>query len=162
MSDRFSPRTTRAAAFHRQPHVRLLSFLTVIVAVLVAAVVLTAERLGENGPPVASLTVPGSADQTALRAAYEQQSGDLTRAFAAGEERDAAPERLASIATTRDELLALTVPTVYKDLHLQLIIALSHLEAGYGGDADRLEAGRQLLREARAAYPWLGDRERAE
>jgi hypothetical protein len=144
---------TTLAKFHKRPHIRLFIFLVVLFFILIGAVKFTAERLGHDPNNVAR---PVETDyQRAMASAYEKEAAVIVRAFVAGEGTAAPEQRLAAIATTRDELLALTVPTKYKDLHLDLIVALSQLEVGYQGDAARLEVGRQSLRQAQESYSWL-------
>lgn len=60
------------------------------------------------------------------------------------------------VRQTREQLLALKVPTQFKDLHLNLVLALTKMEDFLtGGDREKKIASQQLINEAKANYIWL-------
>lgn len=69
------------------------------------------------------------------------------------QETDFAPDKMRSI---RDEFIALHVPTVYKDVHLNLILAFDKLiaAAATGSNNDKL-ASMQLISEIQKNNTWL-------
>lgn len=134
-----------------RPYVRLYILAVVVFLLLIGAARLAFDRLSER-----SMILPLRTDsrQTELDKNYERGARAILQRF---KEADASGETagLAVAATSaRDELLALTVPTAYKDFHLDLVIAFNRLATGYGGDTESLEAGRLMLREATSRYTW--------
>lgn len=55
------------------------------------------------------------------------------------------------------QLLALTVPARFQDLHLQLVLVFSKFDtARANGDAEAAEAATAQLGAVRGQYPWIG------
>lgn len=138
--------------FVREPHIRLFVFLVALFLILIGAVKYTAERAGHDAAPA---PLRGNIYQTDLKSVYETKAASIVKKFVAINSSGTAEQRMAAIAQTRQELLDLTVPTEYKDLHLDLVIALSQLEAGYQGDADKLAKGQEMLSEVVKSQAWL-------
>jgi hypothetical protein len=135
-----------------RPYVRLAAFAVVLLVLLVGAVRWTASRLATRVADAPAALAP-AARSSELAREYESAVSRLLREFAAAEAGDSVASAAAA-AKLRDDLLTLTVPTEYKDFHLDLVVALSRLTAGYRGDAASLEAGRVMFREATARYQW--------
>ncbi|OGL87137.1 hypothetical protein A3I40_02865 [Candidatus Uhrbacteria bacterium RIFCSPLOWO2_02_FULL_48_12] len=140
--------------FVRQPHIRLFVFLVALFLVLIGAIKYTAERLGHDTAPAPWRENLYQSDLN-LKSVYETKTAAIVRKFAAENSSGAAGQRLGAIVKARQDLLDLTVPPEYKDLHLQLVIALTQLEAGYQGDADKLSKGQTMLSEAIKSQAWL-------
>lgn len=118
--------------------------------------VFKAKRLGyDNGDNRATTIQREAVYQQDIKQNYEKEMVPIIRAFAVEGNAGATEERLAAITQTRDALLSLTVPKEYTDLHLKLVIALSQLENGYKGDADKLASGQKNLREIYDSNSWL-------
>lgn len=62
---------------------------------------------------------------------------------------------LALVLKTKNDLLELRVPAKYKDLHLDLVLALSFLEQGIAGDEQKLKQGEDKLNKIIVDYPWI-------
>ncbi|PJE75871.1 hypothetical protein COV04_02915 [Candidatus Uhrbacteria bacterium CG10_big_fil_rev_8_21_14_0_10_48_11] len=72
--------------------------------------------------------------------------------------------RKAIIDDAKIALLSLRVPAQYKDLHLGLILALTHLQSGYASDppaTDKVSTGTILFNEAIHGLDWLSGLELA-
>ena|SRR3989338_6757007 len=141
---------------NRRSQLELFIVFLVIFFVFIGAMVFTAKRLGhDNGDNRTTTIQRETIYQQDIKRNYEKEIVPIVRSFAAEGNAGTTEERLADIAKTRDALLLLTVPKEYTDLHLQLVIALSQLESGYQGDADKLASGQKNLREIYDANPWL-------
>lgn len=108
----------------------------------------------------------GRADAPAELSATESQNGvndplaAFYRARLVGLLRDFAANGfdLQTIPPMRDELLALRVPGVYQNLHLQIVLALGRAEEGLREGADAAvvrEEWFDFLRQMAEANPWI-------
>ncbi|OGL60620.1 hypothetical protein A3H10_03845 [Candidatus Uhrbacteria bacterium RIFCSPLOWO2_12_FULL_46_10] len=141
---------------NRRSQLELFIVFLVIFFVFIGAMVFTAKRLGhDNGNNRATGIQRETVYQQDIKRNYEKEIVPIVRSFAAEGSAGTTEERLTAIVKTRDALLSLTVPKEYTDLHLQLVIALSQLEGGYKGDADKLASGQKNLREIYDSNPWL-------
>jgi len=62
------------------------------------------------------------------------------------------------IENIRNQLLDLKVPTEFKDLHLNLVLALTKMETYLEkGDIDEKINSQQLISQAKANYKWLSE-----
>jgi len=104
--------------------------------------------------PAAEISAP-SPTSDELKQAYEAKVPDILKRLNDGLSAPASADRFAAVTKTRQDLLALTVPLVYKDFHLSLVIALSKIESGERGDQQKLKDGLAALQSMTAAYPWL-------
>ena len=60
------------------------------------------------------------------------------------------------VADLKAEILALTVPVKYLDLHLNLVMALENIEQGRAGsDQAKIQAGVDKINKLAADYNWL-------
>jgi len=56
---------------------------------------------------------------------------------------------------TKNNLLGLKLTAKDKDRHLELVLGLSFLEQGLGGEGEKLEAGKKIIDQVIAKDPWL-------
>ena len=62
------------------------------------------------------------------------------------------------VSQAKNQLLALKVPAKFKELHLNLVLALTNLEDYLiDGDEKKLQASDKLINQIRAEYEWLTD-----
>jgi hypothetical protein len=102
-----------------------------------------------------------------LKSTYQQEArkivGDydlfLAQLAAATTSPDTgADDRIARTRAMKERLLSLTVPTEFKDLHLNLILSLSDVEQYLADDsAQGMAAGQELLAQAKAENSWLNN-----
>ena len=60
------------------------------------------------------------------------------------------------INQTKNQLLALKMPTKYKDLHLDLILAMTKMEDYLeDGDEGKKAESEELIQQAKTEYEWL-------
>jgi hypothetical protein len=60
------------------------------------------------------------------------------------------------IEKVKKELLALKVPAEFKELHVQLVLALTKIEDSLGsGGSAASEEGQNKIEQAKASYSWL-------
>ncbi len=68
------------------------------------------------------------------------------------------PQTKNKILTLRNQLTEIKVPTEFKDLHLDLLLALNKIDSYLNGrnEEERL-AGLDLISQAKVNYEWLND-----
>lgn len=130
-------------------------FLVALFLALIGAIKFTALRLGHD---TAKLPLRGNLYHSNLDDDYETKTASIVKKFVVENSSGSTDQRLVAITQTRQALLDLRVPSKYQDLHLKLVIALSQLEAGHQGDADKLSRGQALLSEAIESQQWLRPR----
>ncbi len=126
--------------------VRVLTLLIGLAAVLLIAATARGVILGvarRPAAPAAPLQQPAGPPPTAEE--YAEAAGNILRPFI--ERLAAGIPDAASVAATRRALTALTVPAERRDAHLEMVLALSRLEA----DPNSEEAVR-AVREASGRY----------
>jgi hypothetical protein len=105
-----------------------------------------------DAPAELSATESQNGANDPLAAFYRARLGGLLRDFAAN------GFDLQTIPPMRDELLALRVPGLYQDLHLQVVLALARAEEGLrGGTAAAVvrEEWLDFLHQMAEANPWV-------
>ena len=137
-----------------ESRLNILLLFTLIFLVLIGVLRITAKRLGHEEMPPESRRKE-ELSQANIKGVYEKKSAAIMRYFTPRVNSGSTTERLSLVVKTREDLLDLTVPVEYKDLHLNLVIALTKLENGYQGDAARLASGQKDLREIYDSYQWL-------
>jgi hypothetical protein len=87
---------------------------------------------------------------------YRDELSDVVKTFEqsmAAAQDDA--QRLQAVQTSLTSVLALRVPTPFKDLHLALAVALSDMENTLEtGEHDLTRAKEQIMK-LKQAYPWI-------
>ncbi len=64
-------------------------------------------------------------------------------------------ERVQILEATRDELLALIVPSDYQEVHLNMVVTLSNWIAGYNGEEGKRVAAEQYWSTLVSQYYWI-------
>ncbi|MCK4554023.1 hypothetical protein KAU19_03600 [Candidatus Parcubacteria bacterium] len=60
------------------------------------------------------------------------------------------------VKQTKNSFLALKMPSKYKDLHLNLVLAMDKMEDYlFDGDEGKLRASQELIKQAKEEYEWL-------
>jgi len=87
-----------------------------------------------------------------LAAFYRARLGGIMRDLAA---KDVS---LQIVSETRDEILALRVPEIYQELHLQIVLALTRADDGLRGGMDAATVSREwsdFLQTVSETNPWV-------
>lgn len=96
----------------------------------------------------------GSTDSKKMEEKYKKEAARIVGEYlnlTAGQEYD-----LAQVGEIKQKLLDLTVPAKFKDLHLNLVLAMSQMEISLnGGEPEAKIASQELITEAKANYGWL-------
>ena len=90
-------------------------------------------------------------DQGKLKSDYEQAVYQTLAEFLS----DSRPQNF-SASAAKQKILDLTVPTEYKDLHLNLVLALDEIESGAAqADQAKIEDGLEKLEALKGEYGWI-------
>lgn len=116
--------------------------------VAVSAVILTSKN---DAPPAVKEAV-APVDQVMLENNYKEKAKAAMDEYAVLEASgDFSPEKIKKI---KNDLLALTVPRDYKELHVELVLAFTKIESPEEGEAN-IQEGRQRIEKAIAGYSWF-------
>jgi predicted negative regulator of RcsB-dependent stress response len=89
---------------------------------------------------------PAKVSEEELKTQYESKVKEILKPFWTSQDA----------IGIKEKLLELTVPYVYKDLHLELIIAFSLIDSGrVESDQGKIEEGLKKLEELKQEYEWL-------
>ena len=141
------------AAIIKQPRVRIFVIALAIFVIIIGAFRMAADKRSDDTQ--AAQTLRENDFKRDVKRAYEEKTASIVTTFVSEEGLASVEQRLLLIDKTKQSLLALTVPVDYKDLHLQLVIALSEIAAGERGDTVKLVEGQKKLQEAIASQTWL-------
>lgn len=139
----------------RSTHAALFLFVT-----LAVAGGFFARLWGSRAIPSGHADTPAELSATGLASDTNDPLAAFYRARLAGVLRDfdAGDFNLQTIPSVRDELLALRVPGVYQNLHLQIVLALGRAEEDVRGGVDAAVVREEwfvFLRQMAEANPWI-------
>lgn len=93
-------------------------------------------------------------DQAALEDNYKIKAKSVVSDFAAS--MQSGQFAAGKIEQSREILLGLTVPAKFKDLHIELVLALDRMdEFVKTGDASKKTISEEMIAKAKANYEWL-------
>ncbi|MFA5954739.1 MAG: hypothetical protein WC817_04345 [Patescibacteria group bacterium] len=103
-------------------------------------------------------SVTKKVNSVVLTQSYEKEVPSALSAFTAAYANTDSVSRKIAIEAVKTKLLTLRVPATYKDLHLGLILALTHLEGGYTvnpANTEEIKTGTLMFNEAVRPIAWL-------
>lgn len=94
-------------------------------------------------------------DLVKLESEYKNRTKEIIDGFLKLLEPEQAPT-IEQVVSAKETLLALRVPTQFKDLHLALVLAMDKtLNFISGKDAKGKVASQEIIRQAKNSYDWL-------
>jgi len=136
---------------------RRTSFYPFVVAIAIATiglVVLMSVTLNGSAPGSFEDPVPPVATESDYRARSHAVVAPFLDAYQSAPSDIA---RLVAVEDALDAIMGLTVPVMYKDLHLGLAVSLALMRDGLRGEAGSLENGFAKLMQLVGDYPWLAE-----
>lgn len=94
-------------------------------------------------------------NQEELIGIYQSATTAIISSLAEKLQEQDAEDVSAAVSEAKSKLLALIVPTAYKDIHLNLVIALSSIDEDLSQDKAQLTNGLEKLRQAIESASWL-------
>lgn len=107
----------------------------------------------------AQTTLPEIRNGQVITVKYKSDLSDLMEKYIGqlGELSDLTIDSpyLAITKQTKNQVLELIVPGEFRDLHLDIVVALNYLESGFGGDGEKFDLGKKNLEELLEQNTWL-------
>jgi len=130
---------------------KVLILILCLSLLLIIYLILTSESTLTKSLPAE--TANKAADSGALAATYRQQIAPIFKSYLELEKGDYTVDQVTQL---KNQLLDLRVPTEYKNLHINLVLALTKME-NYLTSGDKAEkvASQQIISQAQADYDWL-------
>lgn len=133
---------------------KILIFLLLIFLALVLYLILTSESIENKKLTKQTNQTVKNENTASLEANYRSQAKEIFTAYGKlAQDNNSTADKVKQL---KNQLLALSVPAKFKELHINFVLALVRLENYLSGQKqEEKNASRQIINQLKADYSWL-------